>query len=687
MELLERLNQIEQLAKVLRPELHFPSTATLEQRLRWLEIVFEEMKGRDNHGVYAETLDEEKLREVFGHTVYVKPDRITLHSLTADPASVVAGDLWFRSDFGKTKQAIDTVVANARLLRREGDTVPAAEIADLDTAKITTGRFPMTRMPDMALNKVMLGQGVGVSPIEGDAPPVALNAVKLPSPSASDYVTPSAMSASSESGAIRLYSGAEDDYYHAATIPGDGSLIRARITPPADSRKLYRQRVASPGPSSDFSQWVYTNQYNCIVVAAASLGSEVSIFWINSNREVRRIKSTDYGATWGSAELIDYSPTTAVYGLAAAYKPNGDLAIFFADQATLYVKKRVGGSWQSKAAWDKSTGDLSGVACVYDSDWNLLVTGKDTAGNFKIWKLVYGDGGYQAAGTWSSLTEIRSAPSVEYEYHNIFMDKFSNVYRAFYTEKFTGTGAYTLIYWVESSPDANFLSLGWQGFGGFDALDGSYGLAITYSTSLMWLSRADGVWQYPCYYARKAADDQLATPWRPNPANESNAWLTSDMGALKICGGCRIYWGADAAYRPTAYRLQVSEDGTTWTTVITDTTAPPASAWKEYSWNARYARYIRLIVDTHGSTGTEIFEVDYYSRITDRVAAEHGHGSGVEPYLEVRYSEGHPPMAFGDTLRERINRAGDNVKRTPTLGNLINLVEAQNELIGFFAKD
>ncbi|HEX9976329.1 MAG TPA: hypothetical protein VGA82_03675, partial [Dehalococcoidales bacterium] len=41
----------------------------------------------------------------------------------------------------------------------------------------------------------------------------------------------------------RLYTGTEDDYFHALTMPGDGSLIRARITPPADGRKLYRQRV------------------------------------------------------------------------------------------------------------------------------------------------------------------------------------------------------------------------------------------------------------------------------------------------------------------------------------------------------------------------------------------------------------------------------------------------------------
>ena len=129
----------------------------------------------------------------------------------------------------------------------------------------------------------------------------------------------------------RLYEGTEDDYLHALTLPGDDSLIRARVTPPSDSQKLYRQRVSDPGPESDFSQWTYTGQYNVVAVAAASLGSEVSIFWIKTNREIRRLKSTDNGQNWGSAELIGYSPTTDINGMAAAYKTNGDLAIFYAD--------------------------------------------------------------------------------------------------------------------------------------------------------------------------------------------------------------------------------------------------------------------------------------------------------------------------------------------------------------------
>jgi len=294
----------------------------------------------------------------------------------------------------------------------------------------------------------------------------------------------------------RLYTGSEDDYYHALTMPGDGSLIRVRITLPADSRKLYRQRVANPGPSSDYSQWTYTNQYNAVVCACASLGAEVSIFWVNSSREIRRIKSTDYGATWGSPELIDYSPTIAISGLAAAYKPNGDLAIFFADQATLYVKKRVAGSWQTKAVWDKTTGDLLGVATVYDSDWNLLVTGKDTAGNYKLWSLIYGDGGDIAAGTWSALKEFGSAPSDgSFEYHRVFMDK-PDVYRGFYVEKFTGTEDYNRPFWSHSIPDTAFSSSLWREPVPFN-LSSEYGLAIAHFGDYCWLSSPAGVWRAP----------------------------------------------------------------------------------------------------------------------------------------------------------------------------------------------
>ncbi|MDO8717061.1 MAG: hypothetical protein Q7J73_09715 [Dehalococcoidales bacterium] len=292
----------------------------------------------------------------------------------------------------------------------------------------------------------------------------------------------------------RLYTGSEADYYHALTMSGDGSLLRVRVTPPADGCKIFRQRVTDPGPASDFSQWVYANQYNAVVVAAASLGAEASIFWINSSREIRRIVSTDYGASWGGPELIDYSPTTAIYGLAAACKPDGDLAILFADQGTLYIKTCVSGVWQSKVAWDKTTGDLSGVAVDYYGDWNLLVTGKDSAGNFKLWSLVYGDGGDVSAGTWSLLKEFASAPSDgNFEYAHVSI-ACPDVARCFYVEKFTGSEAYTRPFWSHSVLGAKFIDNLWREPVPFD-LSVEYGLAIVHHGDYCWLSCPAGVWR------------------------------------------------------------------------------------------------------------------------------------------------------------------------------------------------
>ncbi|MFC1937406.1 hypothetical protein ACFLWY_02455 [Chloroflexota bacterium] len=292
----------------------------------------------------------------------------------------------------------------------------------------------------------------------------------------------------------RLYSGEEADYFHALTLPSDGSLIRVRVTPPDDARKLYRQRVTNPGPESDFSQWTYCDQYNIIVAACCSLGAEVSIFWVNTNRQIYRLKSVDHGATWGSPELVDYSPTTAVKGMAAAYKPSGDLALFYADQSTLFVQKHINGNWQSSVAWDKTAGDLSGVAVVYDGDWNLLVTGKDSDDNFKLWSLVYGDGGEVSSGTWSDLKELASAPSDgDFEYRQVFLDK-PDVYRCFFVEKFTGTQSYDRPFWSHSVPDAKFIDSLWREPVPFD-LSSEYGVAIAHHGDYCWLSMPPGVWR------------------------------------------------------------------------------------------------------------------------------------------------------------------------------------------------
>jgi hypothetical protein len=292
----------------------------------------------------------------------------------------------------------------------------------------------------------------------------------------------------------RLYTGSEDDYFHALAMPGDGSLIRLRVTLPADSRKLYYQRVTSPDEYSDYSVWTYLSKYNVVEAASCAQGANVSQFYINLSRQIWHRESTDNGASWGAWGFLGYTPSTAIYGVAAAYKPNGDIALFYADQATLYVLKRISSSWGSPSAWGKTTGNLSGVATVYDGDWNLFVTGVDTSGNYKLWSLIYGDGGDVAAGTWSSLKEFASAPSGEgFEYRQAFMAK-PDVCRVFYVEKFTGTDSYNRPFWSHSIPGTDFLSNLWRKPVPFN-LSSEYGLAIAHHGDYCWLSSNNGVWR------------------------------------------------------------------------------------------------------------------------------------------------------------------------------------------------
>jgi len=106
-----------------------------------------------------------------GRTTIIKTDRITMQALTAQPATVVAGDWWFRVDLGRPYYAIDTVVANAKMgVIRPVETddlgdliVTTIKIADLavNTAKIADLAVTGPKIADGAVTDVKI---VDVSP-------------------------------------------------------------------------------------------------------------------------------------------------------------------------------------------------------------------------------------------------------------------------------------------------------------------------------------------------------------------------------------------------------------------------------------------------------------------------------------------------------------------------------------------
>src|SRR5438132_3398946 len=69
----------------------------------------------------------------------------------------------------------------------------------------------------------------------------------------------------------RLYTGSEPDGYHAAAMPSDGSLLRAR----ASGGRVYYQRVANPGAGSNLASWTDLEAAANAGVALCSDGSRV----------------------------------------------------------------------------------------------------------------------------------------------------------------------------------------------------------------------------------------------------------------------------------------------------------------------------------------------------------------------------------------------------------------------------
>lgn len=368
----------------------------------------------------------------------------------------------------------------------------------------------------------------------------------------------------------RLYSGNEPDFYHAVTMPGDGSLIRARVD--STSYQLYIQRVTSPGPGSNFSSWTAMGTVSSASgIALASLGATVLLFYVGTDqRTLYARESSDYGATFGSAVSIATASGTVGW-LAAAIKEGGTVALFYSVGGTVYVVKRVGGTWGSPSAWSNSLSAISGLACVYAGDWNLAVAGMDASNRHGLWTCLYGDGYSQSVDTWSALMELTlssAGSNVEFRCPSL---AYPNVFRLFFVEKYTGTASYSRPFWTHSLPTAEFASNLWREPVPFN-LASSYGLAITYGGSYVWLSMPAGVWRAPISPAlvEVSADVLELTSWTEPILGRARVVLRNDDGRYLAPGTgsySAIKLGSELRVRPgyrTTAGLESSLGPTYW---------------------------------------------------------------------------------------------------------------------------
>ena len=295
----------------------------------------------------------------------------------------------------------------------------------------------------------------------------------------------------------RLLNTDETPARHDLHLTSSGTLIRARVM--ASGSKLYVQRVSNAGRSSDFSQWTYMNNaYPSAGVALCGYGSYVLMVYVHysNRRELRYRESTDDGLTWSSDSRLVYPSVSGVSHLAAAMSPAGKVALFYSSTSNnLYVMQRTNDSWNTPASWPQSSyvTQITGIACAYGTDWNVVVSGATSTGSSRVWTMVYGDGTENARGYWSSITSITRADSgSNVSFSHPYLAK-ADTFRLVFKESYAGSDAYGRAFWTFTPQSSSFLTARWREPVPFDA-DPYAGVAITGNAGSLWLSTSTQVW-------------------------------------------------------------------------------------------------------------------------------------------------------------------------------------------------
>ncbi len=285
----------------------------------------------------------------------------------------------------------------------------------------------------------------------------------------------------------RLYTGTEASAHHAAAMPADGSLVRARVA----SSALWVQRVANPGPTSDFSAWTRLDTTSTLCnVAACSHRATVLVFFRDASnpRAVNVRESRDSGLTWRAAYTVVTLSSGSVDAIAAAFDDAGTPALFLADSdGSLYVSQRPGDFWSTPAARDYGLSSVSGLACAYDGAWRLAVTGENASGGHRVWSASYD-------GAWSTLLEITRADAGSGVSFGAPFLLPTDVMRLSVVERYTGAGAYHRPLMFNTLAGTAFTQNSWRDPVPF-AEEAQHGVAMAGSGSALWLTTPSGVWR------------------------------------------------------------------------------------------------------------------------------------------------------------------------------------------------
>jgi len=307
----------------------------------------------------------------------------------------------------------------------------------------------------------------------------------------------------------RLYEGTEPDNHHGIAFDGQGSMHRIR----ADGSNLYRQKIASPDESSDYSQWtnIATDCYGPCAIAAQ--GAKVYIFYRTTSNVLWKYYSHNYGDTWSNAQLVDYAD---VQSMSASWWGAGDIVVCFAlaRQGGLH---RINGivldsTDQSTSQHEYTLSNLGGLytygigSTYFSSKIAIILAGRWSSEPYNFYVLCRTE--FSDSYSFLAPDYFLTAPEGEditYEYPDCHIPEDPQSYEAVRilgVEKFTGTTAYNRPLSSHMVKGSAFSEMAYTEPKPFlkschseQGEESQYGLRLASTASHWWIERPDGVWQ------------------------------------------------------------------------------------------------------------------------------------------------------------------------------------------------
>ena len=125
-----------------------------------------------------------------------------------------------------------------------------------------------------------------------------------------------------------------------------------------------------------------------------------------------------------------------------------------------------------------------------------------------------------------------------------------------------------------------------------------------------------------------AADGSTTTYWQSGSVGNSTvAWWRVDLSASAAIGRVVIKW--QASFYARAYQIQVSNDGTAYTTVYTDNAGNGGT--DDVSFAAISARYVRVYMTSNNKPSERINEVEVYASPGAGLAKSAADGAAIVP--------------------------------------------------------